>query len=102
MAFRQNVGIALALAVGMALGYAVTSSAQMRAIPTVLRVEAVGLNRVRVTVSATTGATRNIIKVEEARGFDVNVLDNKALRVWPTHDPNAPLDPRHFSIAIPQ
>jgi hypothetical protein len=66
MAGRHPVGIALALATGVAIGYAVSPSAQgvvtVQAPPTPyqeiqLRVEPLGSDRVQVTVNANDGFT---------------------------------------------
>src|SRR5262245_12915307 len=74
MALRRNVGIAFALAVGMALGYAVKPSAQTPDVRT-LRLEAVdGRVRVTSTDAGTTGLTQ---AKTEAPQFDVTLSSTR-------------------------
>src|SRR5262245_3887676 len=75
MALRRNVGIAFALAVGMALGYAVKPSAQAPDVRT-LRLEAVD-GRVRVTFTDAAGTSGPFQAKAEATQFEITLSSTR-------------------------
>jgi hypothetical protein len=74
MTIRRHVGIALALAVGIALGYAVRSSAQGSMTKYDFKIQSTGDGRVRLTLPAAGGTTQVVEDSEISLTLTKNLL----------------------------